>query len=116
MVDNKMMDSVVQVKGKALTGGKAMILFRSKYLSIYLAVICCIIVLFSAGMRQGRKVYVNRQEQYVQEHVDNIMLTTVSLLEPYYQLCESIAEDRDIAGLRGSQLSEEEIKKSTESL
>ncbi len=88
-----------------------MSLLRTRYLYLYIAMVCCMALLFSIGMRQGRKVYVNRQEQYVQEHVDNIMLTTVSLLEPYYQLCESIAEDRDIAGLRGSQLSEEEIKK-----
>ena len=106
-----MMDSVVQVKGKALTGGKAMILFRSKYLSIYLAVICCIIVLFSAGMRQGRKAYVDRQGQYVQERVDNIVLETISLLEPYYQLCEEIAANRTITSLGGSRLSSGDIRR-----
>lgn len=72
--------------------------------------VVCFIVLFSSGMLWGRKVYVDRQRQYVQERANNIMLETVKLLEPYYQLGESIAANRDITSLRNRRISFENMK------
>ena len=47
----------------------------------------------------------DRQKQYVEERVNNIMLETIKLLEPYYQLSEDIAANRDILLLRDRQIS-----------
>ncbi len=92
-----------------------MTLLRSKYLQckylyLYPAMICCMLLLFSVAMSQGKKAYVERQGQYVQEHVDNIMLAAVSFLESYYQLCENIVADKDFISLRGSQISSQDIQ------
>lgn len=82
-----------------------MSIFRTKYLYFYMMMIVCFIVLFSTGMLRGRKAYVDRQKQYVQERVNNIKLETIKRLEPYYQLSENIAANRDILLLRGRQIS-----------
>lgn len=75
-----------------------------------MAMIICFSILLSTGMLRGRKVYVDRQEQYVQERVNNIMLEIVKLLEPYYQLSEDIAVNRDIISLRNRRLSSEDMQ------
>lgn len=87
-----------------------MSIMRTKYLYLYGMMIVCLIVLFSTGMLRGRKVYVDRQKQYVEERVNNIMLETIKLLQPYYQLSEDIAANRDILLLRDRQISSEDME------
>ena len=87
-----------------------MSIFRTKFLYFHMAMIICFSILLSTGMLRGRKVYVDRQEQYVQERVNNIMLEIVKLLEPYYQLSEDIAVNRDIISLRNRRLSSEDMQ------